>query len=122
MQRLKCLFIEDSQTDIEIMEWELKKKGVLLEYIVAETLNELNLALLHNDFDIIISDHNMPCLDSVTARIKSQVLAPNTPFVVLSFYIPIDVLNCLKINGVHAIIEKYDVEALYQLVSRIIAK
>jgi len=122
MNNLKCLFIEDSQTDVEIIEWKLKRKSILLEYIIVETESELNLTLLDNDFDLIISDHNMPCLDSIIALEKCKLLAPKTPFIVFSIYIPEKVIYSLRCKGVHAIIKKYDVEILYQLIQQIIFK
>lgn len=114
MIKLNFLFIEDSQIDVEIVIWELKKRGVFVDYQIVETENELIWSLQNNLFDLIISDHNMPCLNSLEAFAICNKIAPLVPFIVLSMHITEDVKSSLLSNNVNAVFYKYDMDCFYE--------
>jgi len=65
--KLKILHLEDTATDAELVERELKKGNIQFEKLVVGNKAAFEKAL--NDFapDIIISDHTLPSFDSLEA-------------------------------------------------------
>lgn len=119
MRKINCLFIEDSNVDVEILEWELRKKGILLDYIIAETVEDISKAILDANYQIIFSDHFIPRLDSITAHKLCQRLAPKVPFVLYGMYIPVDVLEYFSHCNDVIIITKSDTEKIFELLCSI---
>ncbi len=111
--KLKCLFIDDSDIDVEILIRYLKKKDVFIEYSIVETAYELQKALVDADYDFIISDHNMYCLDSVSAITICKNSVPDIPCVVFSMFVPDPIRSELENKFNCSVFGKDEVEKFY---------
>ena len=58
--KLSVIIIEDSEFDAIIMAEVLEQGGYDLDYERVETSDELQEALSHREWDLILSDYNLP--------------------------------------------------------------
>lgn len=81
---IKILFLEDSKQDFEIIENQLLDSGLDLTMNRVENEQDF-LSELHNlNYDIILSDFNLPSYDAFQAIEKTQELYPEIPIVIVS--------------------------------------
>ena len=64
---LKILMLEDSADDVALIEWELKKAGVAYSPMVVSQREDFQSALTEFGADVIVSDHSLPCFNSIEA-------------------------------------------------------
>jgi PAS domain S-box-containing protein len=81
---IKILIIENSASDIEFIQYELKKSGI--NYIFEIVQNEADYINALENFtpDIILSDYALPTFDGHTAFEIRKQIAPETPFIFVS--------------------------------------
>ncbi|EQA45307.1 GHKL domain protein [Leptospira broomii serovar Hurstbridge str. 5399] len=84
MKPLKFLFLEDSPTDLELIQRELKKGGI--EYIPVHVQDrEAYLrAIFEEKPDFIFSDFSLPDFDGLSALSLAKESCPATPFIFVS--------------------------------------
>ncbi len=82
--KTKILIVEHDPTDLELIQYELKKGGI--DYVSEIVQNEQDYVNALNNFipDIILSDYSLPSFDGLTAFEMRERLAPNTPFIFVS--------------------------------------
>ncbi len=82
--RTKILIVEHDPSDLELMQYELKKGGV--NYISEIVQNEEDYRNALKTFipDIILSDYSFPSFDGHTAFNMREAIAPDTPFIFVS--------------------------------------
>lgn len=76
---LKILLLEDSLTDAELIQHELKKSGLIFVSKVIETKKDFEDAVLNYNPDVILSDHSLPQFNSTEALAvykKSNCIVP----------------------------------------------
>jgi two-component system sensor histidine kinase UhpB len=80
----KILIIEHDPTDLEILEYELKKGGI--KYVSKIVDNEKGYVDALTSFvpDIILSDYNLPAFNGVASFKIRQEMAADTPFIFVS--------------------------------------
>ncbi|MDB4953672.1 MAG: domain S-box protein [Myxococcales bacterium] len=81
---LRVLFIEDSETVVHSILRELRKHGYAPSWERVATLSTLREALQRRDWQLVISDSNVPNLQAVDALATTKELAPDVPFIVVS--------------------------------------
>ena len=64
---LKILHLEDVLLDAELVSHELKKEKINFEALVVDNKEDFITALKEFSPDIILSDHNLPSLNSIDA-------------------------------------------------------
>ena len=64
---LKILHLEDVPLDAELVNYELKKGKIQFETLVVDNKEDFINALREFSPDIILSDHNLPSLNSIDA-------------------------------------------------------
>lgn len=81
--RVRLLLVEDSESDALLMERHLRKGG--LDFALTRVYDETGLrAQLAEPWDLVITDHNLPGLDSLaTLRIVKEV-ASDIPVIIVS--------------------------------------
>ena len=81
---LNVLMVEDSEDDAELLLLELRRRGFAPTATRVDTGPALQTALAERAWDVVISDHNMPCFsgDDALKLVKSS--APDVPFIVVS--------------------------------------
>jgi PAS domain S-box-containing protein len=82
--RIKLLLIEDSETDAFLIVREIEKSGFDVEYKRIETAKELQQFLNDVQWDVIISDFNIPGFGGIEALELVQATRKDIPFILLS--------------------------------------
>lgn len=81
---IRVLIIEDSENDALLTLRELKKGGYEVEHTVVETPKALKEALENGQWDIILSDFQMPSFDGREALRIVKEHGVDVPFIVIS--------------------------------------
>ncbi len=81
---VRLLIVDDSEDDVYLLNWNLKKKGLTYEYTHVETLEEVEAALDAHPWDVVISDHHLIGFTStdVIALVKRKF--PDLPVIIVS--------------------------------------
>ncbi len=82
--KLKVLILEDSKTDAELIQRELKKDGIDFSALVTDSEKSFTEALTHFIPDIILSDHSLPGFNSIEALAICKNLNLNIPFILVT--------------------------------------
>jgi CheY-like chemotaxis protein len=64
---LRVLLIEDSYTDAQLLLRELRRSGYEVEFERVETAEAMQVILLENPWDLILSDYTMPKFSALGA-------------------------------------------------------
>ena len=81
---IRILWVEDSPTDIDLGERELKKAGIEVESEVVETLDDLVAHLEAATYDVILSDHGLPGWTGMEALEQVRQAGKDIPFIVVT--------------------------------------
>jgi CheY-like chemotaxis protein len=84
IMKLKILLVEDNQSDVELIKYELKKSGLDFVLTVVQTRVGFEQALMQVHPDIILSDYSLPSFDGLSAFRTKQELFPDIPFIMVS--------------------------------------
>jgi DNA-binding NtrC family response regulator len=76
--------LEDNKSDVELLQYELKKSGLDFCSEVVQTSKDFNKALDNFKPDIILSDYSLPSFDGVSAFHIKQKKYPEIPFIIVS--------------------------------------
>ncbi|WP_051617183.1 ATP-binding response regulator [Desulfonatronovibrio hydrogenovorans] len=117
MQTLHVLIVEDSQDDVQLVLRALEKGGYQPVYERVETAEDLSKAL-DKSWDLIISDHVMPRLDSFQALKILQQTGQDIPFILVSGSIGEETAVKAMRNGVNDYIMKDKLARLVPAIQR----
>ncbi len=81
---LRVLILEDSLMDLELMTEQLLNAGYQIEVTHAEEETGFREALTKKEFDIILSDYNLPGFNAFGALEISFEICPEVPFICVS--------------------------------------
>jgi signal transduction histidine kinase len=84
VKKIRVLVVEDSPDDYYMAERELKRGGLKCEMLRVETAEDLQAALLNEEWDIVLSDYSLPRLNALQALRIVQGSRPDVPFVAVS--------------------------------------
>ncbi|TGK12037.1 hybrid sensor histidine kinase/response regulator [Leptospira fletcheri] len=84
MKRLKFLFLEDSPTDLELIQRELKRGGVEYVSLHVQDRDAYLKAIVEEKPDFIFSDFSLPNFDGLSALTLAKEACPSTPFIFVS--------------------------------------
>ena len=115
---LRLLLVEDSADDEFLLIEELKAAGFTVEWVRVQTEAEMRAALERQDWDLVVSDHRMPCFSSREALSVLQQLGLDLPFIIVSGSIGEELaVQALK-AGAHDFIDKRNLSRLGPVVQR----
>ena len=115
---LKVLLIEDSEDDAQLVLLELRRGGFKPEYFRVETADEFREALTQDQWDIVLSDHNLPQFNAPSALAIFNEIGIDIPFIIMSGAVrAADVVDLLK-AGAHDFLEKSDLARLVPAIER----
>jgi len=115
---LKVLIADDSEDDALLLVRELRKGGLQCEFERVESARELKGALTRQQWDLVVTDHNMPSFSSAEALQITKAVQPETPVIVVSGAISDDVaVNSMK-SGAQDYIMKDNLARLVPVVER----
>lgn len=95
---LRVLHVEDSEEDHALVMAHLRKGGIDAEVLRVETAEELNKAL-EQDWDLILSDYNLPGYSGLAALETVRSLGILVPFILVSGEIGEDIAVQAMRNG-----------------------
>ena len=81
---LHILYIEDNETDAELVIRHIRKSGLMVEYERVETCDEVIHSIQNKEFDLILCDHKLPQFDSFAALELIKEKGFDIPFIVVS--------------------------------------
>ncbi|MFP4395006.1 MAG: PAS domain S-box protein [Anaerolineales bacterium] len=82
-QPLRVLILEDRADDVELMLYELRRAGFMVDWTCVTTEVDY-LAHLNADIDIILADYALPQFDAHRALTLLQARDLNIPFIIIS--------------------------------------
>ncbi len=115
---LRVLIIEDSENDTLLLLRKLKNAGYQTQHQQVSTSRSLKKSLLKEEWDIVITDHNMPEFDSTAALAIIKKLNIDIPVIIVSDSIGEDVaVNAMK-SGAHDYIMKSNMARFIPAIER----
>lgn len=84
MKQLKLLLIEDNPDDALLLLREFKKADYQLEHRCIASVGELVMALESKDWDVVVSDFNMPQFNGLEALYLVNSCEQELPFIICS--------------------------------------
>lgn len=81
---LKVLIVEDNESDAELLLRELRLGGYSVTFERVENKVEFQAALAQAEWDIILSDHSLPCFSSMAALTLLKQDNRDIPFIIIS--------------------------------------
>ncbi|MEZ7500546.1 PAS domain S-box protein [Flavobacterium sp. Arc3] len=115
--KTKILILEHDDTDIELIQHELKKGGVNYTPKIVRTGNEYEKALHDFKPDIILSNYILPSFGGIIAFELKEKLAPQTPFIFVTESIGEEKAIELIKNGVTDLVLKENLSTLIDKVN-----
>ncbi|MBP8614536.1 MAG: response regulator, partial [Firmicutes bacterium] len=97
---LKLLLVEDSDDDALLLIRGLRRNGFDVTFERVDKETEMIRALDTQDWDVVISDYNLPQFDAVRALELSRQYDPDIPFIVVSGAIGEETAVSLMRSGV----------------------
>jgi DNA-binding NtrC family response regulator len=76
--------VEDSDDDAQLLKRELQRQGFEPDVTRVDSGPDLRSALIAHDWDVVISDHNMPGFSGDEALKLVKLFDPDLPFIVVS--------------------------------------
>ena len=94
---IRILHLEDHARDAEIIRHRLEGLDGEWELVLTDDRMSFESALARREFDLIISDYNLPDYDGITALKHAQVAQPDVPVILVSGTVGEDeAVKCLQ--------------------------
>ncbi|MDW8468030.1 MAG: response regulator [Burkholderiales bacterium] len=116
--RLRALVIEDSPDDYELIVRALAAGPWRVRAERVEDAAGLRAALAASDWDVVISDHNLPQFDAFSALALVRATEPEVPFIIVSGRIGEDVAVDAMLAGADDYVMKHNLARLRPAVAR----
>src|SRR5690606_11475327 len=81
---LNILFLEDNQSDLDLLQRELKRSGILYKAEEASNREGSEQALKTFTPDLILSDYSLPSFTGMEAFGMAREKYPGIPFIIIS--------------------------------------
>jgi CheY-like chemotaxis protein len=121
MPHFNVIIVEDNEDDLLLMLIALKKAGFTPNYTHVQTRPELEAALQDEKWQLVISDHAMPCFSAPEALEILKESGRNLPFIIVSGTIEKELAAKLIESGAADYIEKRNLTQLAPVVERVLA-
>src|SRR3990172_2656124 len=119
---IRILFIEDSEDDALLLLNEIRRGGFEPVSMRVETETDLRHALDYTEWDLIISDEQMPHFNATEALKISRESGKGVPFIIVSGVIEEDTaINAMR-SGAHDFINKSNLKRLIPAIEREMAE
>ncbi|MBN2857335.1 MAG: PAS domain S-box protein [Candidatus Delongbacteria bacterium] len=118
MEKLKILILEDNESDLDLVLYELKKLKSEKEIIVSKNREEFIKALNEHEPDIVLSDFNLPDIDGTESLKMLREKSDDIPFILVSATIGEEKAVELMRNGGNDFIMKDKLKKLTLTIER----
>ncbi len=119
---LRLLIVEDSEIDALLLLSEMRRGGYAVTSLRVDTPAAMRAALEEEDWDIITSDHAMPAFSAPAALTLAQEISPETPFIIVSGEIDLNLAVSLLKAGAHDYIQKHELPRVVPAIQRELAE
>ena len=116
--KLRVLVVDDSELDAMLLAEQLMSGGYDLDSRRVDNAEDLADALGEKEWDLVVSDHNMPRFGSAAALEMVRVRLPDLPFLVVSGSVDEAARKASIRAGAQDSLEKGDVMGLLSAVQR----
>lgn len=97
---LRVLHLEDNPRDAEIVRHRLEADGLSCTILVVQAKDTFEAALRDDDYDLVISDYNLPGYDGEAALKHAQATRPDLPVILISgTVVEEQAVHCLHIGA-----------------------
>jgi PAS domain S-box-containing protein len=121
-EHLRLLIVEDSESDSDLIVRQLEKASYRVEYSRIDTTDEMKAALETREWDLVISDFNLPSFDALSALAILQETGRDIPFIVVSGTIGEETAVSLMKAGAHDYLMKDHMARLVPVIKRELAE
>ncbi|QYZ66280.1 MAG: histidine kinase [Gammaproteobacteria bacterium (ex Lamellibrachia satsuma)] len=115
---IRVLIIEDSEDDALLLVRELRKGGYTPSFQRVDSPQEVKAALERDQWDLVITDHNMPQFSSTDALRLAKTHQPDIPIIIVSGSIGEEVAVQAMKAGAHDYLMKDNLKRLIPAVER----
>jgi len=115
---LRILIVEDSEYDVDLLQRTLQRGGYEIASTVVDTPEAMRAALAQQDWDVITSDHAMPCFSAPAALVLAKDICPEVPFIIVSGEINLNLAVSLMRGGAQDYIPKGELARLVPAIAR----
>jgi len=115
--KIRVLLVEDSEEDVILIVRKLKSDGLDISFLQVDTEQAMQDAL-DNDWDVVLSDYNMPKFSALAALDILKKSEKDLPFIVVSGTIGEDVAVQLMQAGAHDYVMKDNLSRLSSAIDR----
>ncbi len=114
----KILFLEDNETDVEFMKWELDRAGFKSIPLQVSTKHDFLDAIASFKPDIILADYALPMFNGMHAYRLFKDLDLMIPFILVTGSISEKVAQEFQDEGVDDLIMKSSFDRLHEVLTR----
>ncbi|MFV0662239.1 putative bifunctional diguanylate cyclase/phosphodiesterase [Denitromonas sp.] len=115
---IRALVVDDVEDDAFLLQAELAQRGVSIDYRRVDTEIDMAAELANDDWDLVISDHNMPGFDALAALEVLKRSGRDIPFIIHSAHISHQLAVSAMYDGVHDFIPKGQYERMVPVIER----
>ena len=115
---LRVLLVEDAEDDALLLLRELRKGGYSPDYLRVDTAEDLRTSLESRQWDVIITDHNLPGFSSEQTLELVRELELDTPVIIVSGSIGEDIAVTAMKSGANDYIMKNNLMRLIPAIER----
>lgn len=119
-KKINVLIAEDAEQDADMLIHLLRKNGFELNYDLVTSREQMQILLEQKDYDLIISDFNMPGFTGMEALKLAKKHDSMLPFILLSGFIDQDQETEILKNGANEVIMKDNFNRLPFAVRRVL--
>ena len=120
---LRLLIVEDSDSDAVLLRHALHTAGYAVTvWERVDTPEAMRAALTQQEWDLITSDHAMPRFSAPAALALAKTLCPQTPFIIVSGEINLNLAVALIRAGAQDYVQKLELARLGPAVDRALAE
>ena len=117
---LKILLVEDSERDAALMQLYLRRGGYEPTIRRVESRMEMKTRLQSEDWDVVISDFNLPGFDGYAALKVLQETGRRIPFIVVSGEINQKIIDGITQAGAAEYLCKYEMRQIVPAIERVL--
>ena len=117
-KNLRLLVVEDSEDDVLLMQRVLSNAGYQAEILRVDNGNDLDAALSNQQWDLVITDHNIPGFSSEASLQHVKKFDENIPVVIVSGSIGEDIAVAAMKAGAQDYIMKNNLVRLVPAIER----
>lgn len=121
-KELRILFVEDSETDADLLIRFLKRENVNFSYSRVWSKSDFIIELKKNIFDIIIADHSLPQFSGMEAYRIAKNENKNIPFILVTGTVTEHILTEYAKEGIDDYILKENLLRLPSAIENVISK